>query len=218
MQDPPANRPNSPRADAHPPASLWRLTLVMLAGTFVYAVVRYVVIKGVPPAQIPVFIVNKAVSWTGLWLLCAACLCSARPCLDSLARWAGRWGFGFVALHVLMAVIIISPGYYGKLFGPDARLTWMAEGSMLCGVVGLALLARHAWQAGLASVSGAPPPASHAAIILLLSVLHLAGLGAPGWLTIHKWPGFLPPITLLAALGAFCTLVWRLARRRRPWR
>jgi hypothetical protein len=48
---------------------------------------------------------------------------------------------------------------------------------------------------------------------LALVSAHLLAMGGAGWLTPSRWPGHMPPITLLAFLAAVLPLLLRTSKR-----
>jgi hypothetical protein len=51
-------------------------------------------------------------------------------------------------------------------------------------------------------------------IALSLVLLHLAAMGLPGWIDPGKWPGALPPITMLSACTVLPAIAARIVRKR----
>ncbi len=204
-----------------------RKYLAGLAGLFLaylaYAVVRYNVFKGVPWAHIPVYVVNKAVSLLAITLLAVAVagrrlVRGSQAKTSELRRWCGLVGLALAGLHVLMSQAILTPEYYGKLFGGDRSLTLAAELAILSGALALVVLVSYAWRT-MAS-SGASPQGDRTTsdrrlgwTVVTLSALHCAALGAGGWWPPSSWPGTLPPITLIAVSIAVVAAAFRLMRR-----
>lgn len=187
-----------------------RSLLTLLSLTLAYSIVRYHVFGDVPWAQLPLFVVNKAVSWTGLALLALAYLRRDKPA----ARDLGVLGLFLTGAHILMSLALLNPSNYAKLYA-GARFTVWGEASLLAGVAAAAVLALPAI---------ATMPGVHAALgearwlrwqragywTLALAALHCACLGWKSWLTPATWPGGLPPITLLSTLVALVPLGYRL--------
>ncbi|MFN3168182.1 MAG: hypothetical protein ACE37H_14060 [Phycisphaeraceae bacterium] len=193
------------------------LALISLALASVYAVLRYHdVFFGVHPAdQLPLYILNKAVSWAALVMIALAV--GARPIArlsaDKLAwlkrdrRAIGMIGFGFAAVHSAMSFALLSPSYYGKLYLESGKMNTWGELSMLTGIVGMALLV---WQANLAKANHGEARRTLRRLgwsVLGLTAVHVAAMGWPGWLEPSAWPGGLPPITLWSFVVALTGLV-----------
>lgn len=202
-----------------------RFAWTLLAASYGYAFVRYVIGKGVPLSRVPLYITNKAVALTAVLLIAAAL------CVGPLARLAparfGRWrrcakplgwmGFGGVLLHVMITTLILKPAYFERFYQVDGSFTGWVEVGLLCGALGATLLLIQAW--GRAVLDDARHAKRFRIAALLLSIAHVASFGALGWLTPQTWPLALPPITLLAALTALVALsvrVWATVRARVP--
>ena len=181
---------------------------VAFALCFAYAFLRYVVLKGEPLANVPLYVTNKAVALFAILLLAAAA--RSRAPWRRLARAAGLFA---AALHGLASVVLLSPAYLPKLHVPGGRLSGSAELAVICGVAALVILA---WLK-LARPGALSPRsaqwAAHGALALV--GVHCAALGASGWLEPARWPGGLPPLTLLGALAAAVGLAAALIAGRR---
>lgn len=187
--------------------------LLILILTFAYSVVRYHVFGDVPWAQMPLYVMNKAVSWSGLTLLALAYLRRDKPA----ARDLGVLGLFLTGAHIAMSFSIMSPAYYAKLY-EGGRLTAWGEGAILAGVGAAVVLALPA----LGTLPGVREALGDARWLrwqragywaLALTASHCALLGGKGWFAPQSWPGGLPPITLLSFLMAVAPLAWRLRRR-----
>jgi len=181
-----------------------RIVAALSAASLVYATVRYNVSKGVPWADWPVYVVNKAVGLCALALLAASVLAmlKGRPARRLLA-WAG----GAVLLHVAASLAILNPVYFPKFFRAS-KLTVVAGASLMIGAaaaVGMEVGARKA--AGMSSKSRVWAIAA----IAFASGVHAGMTGVPGWFAPADWPGRLPPITLISfLLGSVAILsAWR---------
>ncbi len=192
-----------------PPATL---TLILIM-TLAYSVARYHVFGDVPWAQMPLYVMNKSVSWTGLTLLALAYLRRDKPA----ARDLGVLGLFLTGAHLAMSFALLSPAYYAKLYG-GARLTATGEGAILAGVAAAAVLALPA----LGTLPGVREALGNARWLrwqragywaLALTAAHCALLGGKGWFAPETWPAGLPPITLLSFLTAVSPLAWKLRRR-----
>jgi DMSO/TMAO reductase YedYZ heme-binding membrane subunit len=188
--------------------------LTILALTLTYSILRYNVFGTVEWSQLPLYVVNKAVSWTGLTLLALAYMRRDK----SAARDLGVLGAFLVGGHIVMSLAMLSPAYYAKLFdGP--RLNGWGSGVVLAGLSAAVVLALPA----IATL-----PGMHAALgearwlrwqragywTLALTAIHCALLGWKGWLTPGSWQGGLPPITLLSFLTAVAPLARKAVVRR----
>ncbi len=193
--------------------------LIVLAIGLGYAIVRYNVFGGVSVEQLPLYVTNKAVSVAGLVLIVTAV--GARPLSGWLPgcgwlmderRSMGMLGLGLSAVHTVMSLMLLNPGYFGKFYDAGTgKMHLAAEVSMLAGVVALALLVV---QSRAGEGSGRSSLRWLGVGVLALSLMHLGFMGWPGWWTPGKWHGGLPPITLLSAAIALVGLGLGLVPRR----
>jgi hypothetical protein len=194
----------------------------LLLVTFAYATTRYVVFGPWSVGHIPLYVLNKAISWSALWLLALALALGplARLAPRRFAghlwrrRYFGIMGFLLASLHVVMSLAILNYAYYRQFFRQAFELTALAEFSMAMGAL--------AWFLLLAPLAASLPGAREqmsarywqrlqgiGAWGLLLGGLHV-GYGAPGWLAPATWYGGLPPITLCSASGVAIALALRM--------
>ncbi len=185
------------------------LVPALLAGSFAYAATRYVVFGDTPPAQLPLFVANKAVALAAVTLLGLSVAAAARPA----RRLHGLAGLTLSGLHALLSLPLLHPGYFPRFFAADVtahpRLTAALEASLLTGAVALVTLL-------VVARRPAAPERPHLrapAVALALVALHGALIGWPTFFAPASWPGGLPPVTLLATLVAAASLA--LAARRR---
>jgi len=179
---------------------------LILLLTFVYAVLRYNVFGGVAWAQVPVYIVNKSVSWAGLLLLGMSLLAREKD----VRRYFGTRAVAALFGHLLLSIMILNPAYFAKFYGADGRMTLAAEFSMFAGAVGFLFLA------SLFYLNGVEKPSTAASLragwgraVLWCGAVHVAAMGYTGWLTPEAWHGYLPPISLLSFLAALFVLYRR---------
>lgn len=195
-------------------------SIVLLVGLG-YAVVRYIALGGVSIEQLPLYVTNKAVSVAGLVLIVTAV--GARPLSGWLPgggwllaerRSLGMLGLGLSAVHSVMSLMLLDPGYFAKFYDVQTgRMHLAAEVSMLAGVVALALLVGQS-RVGDGGGERAVRLRGLGVGVIVLTLMHLVFMGWPGWWTPGKWHGGLPPITLLAAVVALVGLVLGLVPRR----
>lgn len=210
------------------------LTLLLLLVFLAYAVARYVLFGTVPPAHIPLYVLNKAVSLLALVLVGTSLVIGPLARLDpdglpgwlGARRWVGLAGLGLALVHVLLTLPIFGPAYYGKFFAqPDGAtgLTLAGELSLLAGILATAGLV---WQGALSRRPTDPAPHAPALhtltvlrrlgwLVVALVAIHCVFMGWSGWWTPATWPGGLPPISLLAVLFALAVTVVRLVLRHR---
>ncbi|MGE3808644.1 MAG: hypothetical protein AB7K24_28595 [Gemmataceae bacterium] len=173
-----------------------------------YAIVRYTILGPVSYEQLPLYVVNKGASFAGLILLVWA-----GGQRDPLSRrLLGVQAFALIALHVVLSLMLLTPGYFPKFFQSTGLMTWQSEASMLTGAIGFLMMCRLL----IASESQEEQPVRRGSLlpgvgrtVMMLAALHVALMGYQGWLTPEKWFGGMPPITLLSFLAALLPFVWR---------
>ena len=195
-------------------AAASRLASAVLIVAFSYAVIRYVVLKGVSPSHIPLLILDKSIAFTGLFLvgfsLVSGPLARLYPgrfrALLKSRRCVGLSGFYFSCFHVLLAMILLRPAYYPKFFNSDGSLNFIGELSMLAGLVAAGVLSVLAFT----SYTTFKQAWSHSAwkklhiyggnAVLMFVAVHLIAMGWKSWVDFAHWPNGLPPITLVSVL------------------
>jgi hypothetical protein len=193
-----------------------RRTIVFLFALFTaYACLRYHVFKGTEWQHFPAYVLNKSISWTGLVLIGLSRIVADKPQRKTF----GLTGLAFIGLHVPLSLATLNPSYHLRLFLPDSQyLTAYAEFALLFGSIALVLLI---WMYG--AFLQRPNPESQSTpvlvprlcrAILVAAVIHVAAIGFETWIAPASWPGYLPPITLLAVLGGLVCLTPRLLRSR----
>ncbi|MFO0634752.1 MAG: hypothetical protein U0168_18060 [Nannocystaceae bacterium] len=183
-----------------------KLAAWIVGASLAYAVLRYNVFRGDSWEQLPVFIVNKAISVGSLGMLGAS-----RVVADKARRKRlGLAAFMLAALHVLLSLMVMNPSYIDKMYLPSGRMSWSAELSMLTGAVATSLLMWLAYSTTLRPLDSQQHATSlvpgMARGTLVLVAAHVLYMGYGAWFTPASWPGAMPPITLLSfalALGFF---------------
>ena len=190
---------------------------VIITTCFVYSNLRYVIFGPEGAAHIPLFIMNKALSWSGL----ATIGLSKVLRQPEASRMAGLLGALMIGMHVVMALLILRPEYLAKFFNSidGMRMTWKGEAAILSGVLGLACLTCLAWNTATvtkkADKSIGQRSVSPLGIntLLFCGALHVAFMGWDDWLEPTMWAkfGYLPPISMLSFLTAVIFLFTRKA-------
>lgn len=176
-----------------------KLVAVLLCTT-VYTLVRYVIYGHVSPVHVPVYLLNKAVSMASVVLLSCAAFSYSRQCVDRLRFW-GTASLHCACIHVLLSLAILSSAYYPKFFGP-VKMNLTGEVTILFGVLATYCiwLARSggsvSWRRGTFQL-----------LSTLFIIGHLVAMGFRGWLSVAKWHGGLPPISLVSLVFAVASLV-----------
>lgn len=188
-----------------------RLIAAVFGLTFLYAIVRYVFFHDVSWENVPLYVLNKSVSWSGVILF--GCSIIAKD--NSRRRELGVVSAAAILAHLIMSVMVLEPAYFDKFFHPDGRMNAVGELSMLAGVVGtIALAGLFAANMGDHRDSPRSLRRGWGRIVLWSAIVHVTIMGYAGWLAPGDWPGYLPPITLLSLLTGLYFLVVRMLGRR----
>lgn len=192
-----------------------RLAAGVLAASLAYAILRYNVFGSVSWEQLPLFVGNKAISVTSLVLLGMSRVVADRERRKDL----GLAGLALALVHVLLSFVVLDRAYLPAQFTDAGKLRWGAEVSMLVGAIATALLLWLAYATLVRAIHEQPHATSLlpgiARWMLVLVALHNLALGYAGWIDTGRWPGTMPPITLLSFLlaAAFCVMPRRAAPR-----
>lgn len=191
---------------------------------FLYATLRYNVFKGVDPNHFPVYIVNKIFSVAGILFIALSYITGKvnwfkfnnEEDKTQFIRFAGLVGFSLCAMHVFLSLLIISPEYFPKFYdGNMMNLT--GETTMLMGVLSLYCFSIPAittipFMQEAVGIKKWQRRQSMGYFGLLTSLIHTAVMGFAGWFSVTKWPGYLPPLSLIATLIAAVPLYLKLIK------
>ena len=181
----------------------------------IYSILRYITLGPEDLSQLPLYVMNKALSWAGL-----ATIGLSRLLRQAVARKrAGLIGALMIGLHVVMSMLILKPEYLRKFFDSmnGMKLTGAGEMSMLAGVLGLGFLAWLLWATVEQSNSSSASKGNASLLpwvgraVLICGALHVALLGWDNWFAPDKWGNYrhLPPIKLLSFVTAVVFLILR---------
>ena len=183
---------------------------------FGYANLRYVVFGPEGLAHIPLYIMNKALSWSGLFIIGLSKVLRR----SEISRMAGLIGAVLIGMHVVMSLLILRPEYLGKFFNSldGMRMTWNGEFSMLFGVLGLVFLMCLVWNTAtvhkgvnkLSEIKSIFPRPIN--MLLFCGALHVVFMGWDEWFELGKWAkfGYFPPISMLSF---FTAVIFLFARK-----
>lgn len=195
----------------------WLATVLIFF--LMYATVRYIVFKGVEMIHFPVYIINKVCSVSGVFFI-ALSYASGRikwPFFHEsekhlhFVKFAGLSGFSLVAMHAFLSMIILTPAYFPKLFHGE-MMNFKGEFTVLMGVLSLFFFS-------IPAITSIPQMQDALGLRrwktrqrigyagLCTTLLHSGVMGFSSWMEVHKWPGYLPPITMLGAVFATTPLV-----------
>ena len=189
---------------------------IIITFCFGYANLRYVVFGPEGLAHIPLYIMNKALSWSGLFIIGLSKVLRQ----SEISRMAGLIGAVLIGMHVVMSVLILRPEYLGKFFNSldGMRMTWNGEVSMLFGVLGLVFLMCLVWHTAtvhkgvnkLSEIKSIFPRPIN--MLLFCGAIHVFFMGWEDWFEPSNWTkfGYFPPISMLSF---FTAIIFLFARK-----
>lgn len=181
-----------------------KIAAAILAASLAYAVIRYNVFGDVPVRQIPLYVVNKAAALASLVLLGLSLVAGDR---DARKRY-GRAGLFLLGGHAVISAVILRPAYFAKYYREDGTFYANIEAGLAFGVAGV-LCAAYLFMAAPKENNGKSLRRGVGRLALAATAIHTALLGYPVWTDFQSWPGYLPPITLLATGIAIGMLAYR---------
>ncbi|MCU0858606.1 MAG: hypothetical protein MUC65_09425 [Pontiellaceae bacterium] len=187
-----------------------KTAIFVLFGSTLYATVRYNVCKGVSWNDWSVYTLNKAFALSALTLLVVAVIrqrFEKGSAKDKTLSMAGLFAF----MHGLLSLVLFSPVYYEKFF-IQGKLTLLASWSLLFGA-GAAGSMKGVLQAQ--ANQSADRGVMKLTLLVFFIGLHAMLPGFQGWFTPSKWPGGMPPITLISFVFALIALVAGFYPRKR---
>jgi hypothetical protein len=203
-----------------------RVFLLVMGTCLAYAAVRYHVVQGVPLAQAPLYILNKAISLGGLAFLAVSYLVGKvaglrwedRRVQLIVIKFCGLMGVSLIVAHVLMSLALMGPAYYAKFYAAT-KFNLTGELSLSLGVFAL-------WCFSIPAITSLPYMYDELGADrwlrsqrigyagLMLAAGHVFVMGVMGWLRPGDWPAGLPPITALAFVVAMAPLMLRFVKNR----
>lgn len=199
------------------------ITMSVIIVSYAYGILRYNIFDGVSWNYLPLFISNKAISFSAIIFIALSCslrsLVRLWPSIFSPLlnhrKYFGLLGFGLAVVHSIISVLIFKPEYYSKFFTGNGQLTFSGELSMFFGVFAFLVFAMMA----IVSVPGIAVSMDrktwrrilkYGPVGLFLTLLHLVMMGYKSWLDPASWPANLLPISLLAAMVAGIAIILKV--------
>ncbi|XEY23369.1 hypothetical protein UABHE_001105 [Candidatus Uabimicrobium helgolandensis] len=179
------------------------IVAVTIFFSVLYAVLRYNVFGDVPWEQLPIYIVNKAISLSAIFCISLSVIWSKLPSNDvHVRKFLGLYGFVLAILHVLLSIMILSPEYYSSFF-VDKKLYFFASTILLCGALAFIFFLL----AASCSVIATRISVSYISVCvstgMLFAAAHIFLRGQNSWKTPFDWYGYMPPISLVG----FATII-----------
>ena len=176
--------------------------LLIFIISFLYAIIRYNVFGNVEWDEIPLFITNKAISITIIFLL----LFSIQKNSSSSTK-KKIWKIIFIlsSIHVFISFRLLGPEYYPKFYTTN-ELNLYGYLTLLFGIVaflGIIILNSDGLLPTEKDKLIIPEQIKNAIskIIPYTIAVHLFVMGFRGWITPLDWHGYLVPISLIGFIG-----------------
>jgi hypothetical protein len=172
----------------------------------IYTYLRYIIYGNVNPEQIPVFLFNKTMSMVSV----AFCFIAAihygllKSHISKVKAW-GTASLHSAYIHILLSLSIFGNSYYGKFFNNE-KLTLSGELIIFSGLVAIYCF----WLINKTNYVKIHTLQILASVFI---TIHLVVMGLSGWLTVSKWHGGLPPISLVSVAMSVIALVLFFRKR-----
>ena len=179
--------------------------------SFIYAIVRYNVFGNVPWEEVPLYITNKAISLTIVFLL----LFSVKKSFESrIRKRLFTLIFILAAIHVFISFRLLGPEHYNKFYSGN-ELNLVGYLTIFFGIsafIGILILKSDNL---LPTENGKLQIPNSLKIIIqklipISIALHLFSMRFLGWVSPNTWPAFLIPISLIgfAIIGIYIKLIF----------
>ncbi len=165
-----------------------------------YAVLRYNIFGDVPWTDIPLFIVNKALSLTTVVLLFSTI--SRKEKVRKRLKELWKSIFVLTSIHVFISFLLLDPEYFRNFYsaGTLNLLGYLSISFGISAFIGIIILNSNK----ILPTKNANFTISYSVrhtiqkVIPILIVGHLMSTGYKGWLSPMNWHGYLFPISLIA--------------------
>lgn len=186
------------------------IVIVVLLLTTIYAIFRYNIFNHVPWSDLPLYVGNKIISFSSIVLLSLALINRKRE-NTSVCKYLLKTSKAMIFMHVVISLLIINGTFYPKFFDAE-KLNLIGQSSMLAGVFALFQLTNMKLfkHSGISKTFGMVQKNGFE-LLLILIALHLLIMGYSGWFDFSKWPGGMPPISLLSFI--LCILPFFLKQK-----
>ena len=186
--------------------------LIAFIPSFIYAVVRYNILKEVPWSQTPLWVTNKALAMTATILIgMAFCMPKSKP-----RKKIGILGFYISVIHAMMSFALLNPANYAKFFAADGRYNLTGGLVLLTGILSTAFLIWALYHSfpQLHNAFHVRLDIIHKLVLLALffNLAHLVAMGVQGWVKPSSW-GIMPPVSIVSAVLCFYFISLRLLRK-----
>lgn len=183
--------------------NLYVYLLLSFLFALTYAITRYNIFGNVPWEDIPLYVVNKAISFTVVLMLLSSI--TNKKKFKPIMELFWKTIFILTLAHVLVSFGLLGPEYYKKFYSAD-ELNLTGYFTLFFGIsafIGIIILNCKKFFPKLDDYLSFSESFNKILrrLIPILIVLHLFSMGVKGWLVPNKWHGYLFPISLLAFVG-----------------
>ncbi len=209
----------------------WRKGILVSILVFIfaslYSFVRYNILRDVPYAEIPLFIMNKAISLSSIIIIGFSFLLGPLAGMFHhrftryvpLRKPLGLIGFGLASVHAVVSLILLSSSeYYGKFYTESGAFSALGQFSLLFGVLALAIFS-------VVAITSLPAMYEQLGektwkkvqrfgyLGYLFVLLHVVIMGARGWIDPKSYVYGFISITLLSSLFIIFVFLVRIIAR-----
>ncbi|MCX7833243.1 MAG: hypothetical protein N2490_03440 [Ignavibacteria bacterium] len=185
------------------------IIILIFIGIYVYAVLRYIIFGVTSWDQIPLFITNKALSFSGLLYFALSPIVKYFTKRKDVKIYY-LTGFIFICLHVIISLILLNKINYGKFYNESGTFKLDSGISMLAGTVAFIFLL---YTNVVKKDSSIITNKLLYSILSILPLVHLFFMGYKGWFSYDSWPGGMPPITLLSFILYTLGLIFKNVKK-----
>ncbi len=190
--------------------------IIGLSFTFslAYSVIRYNIFKEVPWVDFPLFVFNKVLALSSLFLF-AIYQYSIVKNKTNFYNTIKDYAIIFGVMHIIISLLILSPSYFPKFYY-SLKFNLPGAISLLSGTIAVGLLLLLLRKAAYIKSSYSKYFKNNAAILFFLAIaVHVSTIGFNGWFRMSTWPGGMPPITLISLIIVIIILVLKFLNRKK---
>lgn len=181
------------------------IILLTFIGSLTYAIVRYNIFHEVAWTDLPLYIMNKALSLAAVILFAISRVIKFNSDTN-IKKILKDFAVIFAIVHVVISITILSPSYFSKFY-TDNQFTLLGSLTLLFGILAFLLMFLFSGKFFLRKVLSNKTNMNKIVLLFLLfSAAHVFVMGYQGWLVPSNWPGGLPPISLLSFLALLVPL------------
>ena len=159
----------------------------------IYAFIRYIIIKGLPLADIPLYLCNKVLAFSSVVLLFFSLIFNKIEYFfkkKSDTSVIISTGLRLGLLHGIISILILSWGYFPKFYTEIGTINLQGGWALFFGIISfLTVVEILFFKISFEKILK---------IFFILVLIHTVITGYDGWLKFSKWPSYLPPFSLIA--------------------